>query len=132
MSEATIEGKPAASLAESVADKRVTDFDWWQAAAAGNVAETFADTPRWRCFAARISDTATGTAAARVLEDKLAVVARKATDRPGIAGGSVAMEWVAIARCISVESRNRDCCRDCSRLTMRPDKIPHPLSARSE
>lgn len=42
------------------------------------------------------------------------------------------MAWVAIARCISVASRNKDCCTDYSRSTVRLDKIPRLLSARSE
>lgn len=132
VSEAMVEDKLVASLAESVVDKRVTDSDCWQVTAAGNVAETFVDTLRWRYFGARISDTAIDMAAARVLEDRLVVVARKATDRPEITDDSAVMEWVAIAHCISVESHNRDYCRDCSQLTMHPDKIPHPLLAQSE
>lgn len=39
---------------------------------------------------------------------------------------------MAIVRCISVVSRNKDCYTDYSRLTMRLDKIPRLLSAQSE
>lgn len=132
VSEATVEDKPA-SLAGSVADKQVTDSDCWRVIVVENVAETFAvDTLRWCYLEARISDTAIDTAAAHVLEDRQVVVARKVTDKPGITDDSAVMELVVIARCISVGSRSRDCCRDCSQSTMRPDKIPRPLSARSE
>lgn len=130
VSEAMVEDKLAESLAGSVGDKRVIDFDCWLIIVAGNVAVTFADM-LLRYLEARISDTAIDTAAARVPEDRQMVVARK-TDRPGTTDGFAVMEWVAIARCISVESRNRGCCRDCSQPTVRPDKIPHLLSVRSE
>ena len=80
---------------------------------------------------AKISDTAIDMVAARVFEDRQTVVARK-MDRPGITDGFAVMEWVAIARCISVGSRSRDCCRDCSQPTVHPDKIPHLLSVQLE
>lgn len=131
MSEATIEDKPA-SLAGSVADRQAIDSDCWRVTVVENVAETFVDTLRWRYLEARISDTAIDTAAAHVLEDRQVVVARKVTDKPGTTDGSAVTGWVVIARCILVGLRNRDCCRDCSQSTMHPDKIPHPLSARSE
>lgn len=132
VSEATVEGKLAASLAGSVEDKWVTDSDCWLVTVARNVAETLADKPRWRYLEARISDTAIDTAAARVPEDRQVVVARKTTDTPETTDGFAVTEWVAIARCISVGSRNRDCCRDCFRSTRRPGKILHLLSVRSE
>lgn len=127
-----VEDKPAASLAGSVADRQATDSDCWRVTVARNVAETSADMSRWCYLEERISDTETDTAAARALEDRRVAVARRAPDRPGITDDSAAMEWVAIARCISAGSHNRDCCRDCSRSTMRPDKIRRPLLARSE
>lgn len=130
VSEATVEDKPAASLAGSVADKRVIDSDCWRVTVR-NVAETFADTPRWRHLEVRIFDTATDTVVARVPEGRQVVV-RKAMDKPGITGDSAAMEWGVIARYISVGLRNRGCCKDCFLSTMRLDKIRHPLSARSE
>lgn len=130
--EAMVEDKPAASLAASVGDKQVTDSDCWRIIVAENVAETFADTPHWRYLEVRISDTAIDTAAAHVPEDRLVVVARKMTDKLATADDFAATEWVAIARCISAGSRNRDCCRGCFQLTLRLDKIPHLLSARSE
>lgn len=128
--EATVEDKPAASLAGNVGDKLVIDY--WRVTVAENVAETFADTSRWRCLEAKISDTAIDTVAARAPEDRQVVVARKTTDRPEIADDFAVTEWVAIARYISVELRNRGCYMDCSQSTMRLDKIPHLLSARSE
>jgi len=62
VSEATVEDKPA-SLAESVADKQVIDSDCWRVTVVENVAETFADTLRWRYLEARISDTVIDTVA---------------------------------------------------------------------
>lgn len=123
-----VEDKPAA---ESVADKRGTDFDCWQAIVAGSVAATFANTPRSDSPGAKFSDTAIDRVVARVPEDKQAIVVRRTTDRLVIEDEDFAgMASVAIARCISVASRNKDCCTDCSRSRVRPDKIPRPLSAR--
>lgn len=132
VSEAMAEDKPAVSLVGNVGDKLVIDSDCWWTTVAENVAETSADTPRWRCLEARISDRAIDTAAARAPEDRQVVVARKMMDRLEIADDFAVTAWVAIARCILVGSRNRDCCMDCSQSTMRPDKIPHLLSARSK
>lgn len=130
VSEATVEDKLAVSLAGNVGDKWVIDSDCWLITVAGNVAETFAGMPL-RYLEARIFDMAIDTAAARVPEDRQTVVARK-TDRLGTTDGFAVMEWVVIARCISVESRSRDCYRGCSQPTVRPDKIPHLLSVRLE
>lgn len=130
VSELMVEDKPAA---ESVADKRETDFDCWQAIVAESVAATFANTLRWDSPGAKFSDTAIDTVVARVPEDKQAIVVRRTTDRLVIKDEDFAeMASVAIVRCTSVASRNKDCYTDYSRSTVRLDKIPRLLSARLE
>lgn len=103
VSEATAVGKPAASVAGSVADKRETDSDRWRAIAARSVAATSADTLHWDSPAARISDTAIDAAVARAPEDRRLVVvaARRMTDKPETEDDFAGTAWAAIARCIS-------------------------------
>lgn len=127
------EDKLAASVVESVVDRREIDFDYWPATVARSVAATFENMVRWDSLGVRFSDTVTDTAVARVPEDKRVIVAHRMMDRPVTKGEDFAgMAWVAIVRCTSVASRNKDCYTDYSRSIMRLDKIPRLLSVRSE
>lgn len=133
VSDLMVENKPVASVAESVADRLEIDFDCWRATVAENVAATFANMLRWYFPGARFSDTVIDTAAVRVPEDRRVIVAHRTTDRPVIKDEDFAgMAWVAIARCISVASRNKDYYKDYFRSTVRLDKIPRLLLAQSE
>lgn len=130
-SDLMVEDKPIASVAENVADRQEIDFDCWRTTVAESVAATFANMLRY-FPGATFSDTVIDTAAARVPEDRRVIVAHRTMDRPVTKDGdSAVMAWVAIARCISVASRNKDYYKDCFRLIVRLDKIPRLLLARS-
>lgn len=107
--EATAGDKPAASVAESVAHTRATDFDCWEvtvasksrpapgsagscsAASAVGMLVTPADRIQDDSPAAKIFGMATGAVVARAPEDRRVAVARRTSDKPGTEDGSAGM-----------------------------------------